>query len=193
MGKEPLEVGVPLRTPVEELKVTPEGRLPDWERVGAGEPVVVTVKEPREPRTKVALLALVMAGAWFTVSVKFCVAADPTPLLAVIVMGKMPAVPAAGVPLKVAVPFPLFVNVRVAGNAPVSPKVGAGTPEATKVYVPAIPTTKGLGLLELGIVGAEDSGCVGPDCPPPPQPARLSPSRAERKRMPGIRPGMRLA
>lgn len=107
-------------------------------------------------------------------------------------IGNVPAVPAAGVPLRVAVPFPLFVNVRTAGNAPVSFNVGAGTPEATNVYVPAIPTTKGLGLLELGIVGAVGSGCAGPDCPPPPQPARPSPSRPERKTMPRIRLGMRL-
>ena len=51
--------------------------------VGAGKPVAVTVKEPAAPTVNAALLALVMAGAWFTVSVKLCVALLPTPLLAV--------------------------------------------------------------------------------------------------------------
>jgi hypothetical protein len=99
-------------------------------------------------------------------------------------------VPAAGVPLKVAVPFPLLVNIRAEGNAPVSLNVGEGMPVATNVYVPAIPTTKGLGLLELGIVAGEVFGCVGPDCPPP-QPARASPKRPDRNRMPGIRQDLR--
>jgi hypothetical protein len=53
------------------VKPTPEGNAPDSDSVGAGKPVAETVKEPREPRTKVALFALVMAGAWFTVRVKF--------------------------------------------------------------------------------------------------------------------------
>jgi hypothetical protein len=149
----------------------------------------VTLNEPGVPTVSVVLFALVMAAAWFTVSMKFCVAAVPTPLLAVIVIGKAPAVPAAGVPLKVAVPFPLFVNDRAAGNAPVSLNVGTGMPDATNVYVPAIPTTKGFGLLELGIVGGEGFDCAGADCPPPPQPARLSPNRPDRNRMPRIRLG----
>jgi len=51
--------------------------------VGVGDLVAVTVNEPAVPTTKVVLLALVIAGAWFTVSVKFCVALVPTPLLAV--------------------------------------------------------------------------------------------------------------
>ena len=50
------------------VKVTPLGRLPDSVITGVGEPVVVTVKLPALPTVKVALLALVIAGA--------CVAAD---------------------------------------------------------------------------------------------------------------------
>ena len=42
--------------------------------VGVGTPVVVTVKLPAVPTVKVVLLALVMAGAWLTVRVKFWVA-----------------------------------------------------------------------------------------------------------------------
>ena len=46
----------------------------------------MTVKEgPLVPTVKVALFALVIAGAWFTVRVKLCVAFGFTPLFAVIV------------------------------------------------------------------------------------------------------------
>jgi hypothetical protein len=45
------------------LNVTPEGSVPDSERVGAGDPVAVNVKEPAAPRIKVVVLPLVMAGA----------------------------------------------------------------------------------------------------------------------------------
>ena len=63
--------GVPLNTPVEELNVTPVGSAPDSLKVGVGEPVAVTVKDPRLPTTKVVAPALVMAAIWLTVSVKF--------------------------------------------------------------------------------------------------------------------------
>jgi hypothetical protein len=69
------------------LKVSPDGRVPDSESVGAGVPVAVIVKEPAVPTVKVALEALVMAAAWFTVSVKLCVASALTPLCAVSVTG----------------------------------------------------------------------------------------------------------
>jgi hypothetical protein len=81
-----LAAGVPLSTPAED-KVTPLGRVPLSLNVGAGKPVAVTVKEPAVPTLNVVLLALVIAGAWFTVKVKFCVALGVTPLLVVIVMG----------------------------------------------------------------------------------------------------------
>jgi hypothetical protein len=51
--------------------------------VGAGEPVAVSVKVPAVPTVNVAVFALVIAGAWFTVNVKFCVAFGATPLAAV--------------------------------------------------------------------------------------------------------------
>ena len=73
--------------PVAAVNVTPEGSAPDSESVGAGEPVAVTVNDPAVPAVKVALGALVIAGAWFTVRVKLCVALAPTPFCAVIVMG----------------------------------------------------------------------------------------------------------
>ena len=60
--------GVPLSTPVVALNVTPLGSVPLSLRVGAGEPVTVTVNEPAVPTVKVALFALVMAGGWLTVT-----------------------------------------------------------------------------------------------------------------------------
>jgi hypothetical protein len=67
----------------------------------------------------------VIAGAWFTVMVKFWVAAGETPLLAVTVPVKTPG--AVGVPL--IAPAPL--KVSPVGNAPlVTLKVDAGDPLA---------------------------------------------------------------
>ncbi len=73
------------------VKLTPEGRVPVSlrARVGPpGYPVAVTVKSGEPPPAgKVTVLALVMAGAWSTTSVKACVAFGETPLEAVIVIG----------------------------------------------------------------------------------------------------------
>ena len=69
------------------MNVTPEGNAPDSDSVGVGVPVAVTLKEPAVATVNVALLTLVMAGPWFTVSVKFCVAAVPMPFCAVKVIG----------------------------------------------------------------------------------------------------------
>jgi hypothetical protein len=81
--------GVPLSVPVPlplSWNVTPLGKAPLSVMLGVGDPVVVTVKEPAVPTWKAVLLALVIAGVCFTVSVKGCVALLPTPLLAVKVM-----------------------------------------------------------------------------------------------------------
>jgi hypothetical protein len=101
----------------------------------------------------VVLAALVIAGAWFTVSVKLWVAVLPTPLLAEIVRAYVPPVPPAGVPLNVAVPFPLFTNVTPPGRAPVSVSEGFGVPVVVTVNVPAEPTVKVV-LPALVIAGA---------------------------------------
>ena len=64
----------------------PLGSAPVSLSVGAGVPVAVTVKLPALPTWKVTLAALVIVGATFAgliVSVKLCVAAGGTPLLAV--------------------------------------------------------------------------------------------------------------
>ncbi len=78
----PDSVAVPLPL---SWKVTPVGKVPDSERLGAGYPEVVTVKLPAVPTVKVVEAAEVIAGAWSTVKVKAWVAFGLTPLLAVTV------------------------------------------------------------------------------------------------------------
>ncbi len=79
---------MPLSSPLA-LKVTPVGRaLPVLLKVNvAGNPEAVSWKLPFVPTVKLVLFALVIAGGWFTVRVKLCIALLPTPLLAVKVSG----------------------------------------------------------------------------------------------------------
>src|SRR5260221_10768700 len=93
IGKVPPAVGVPASVAVPLLllvNVTPAGSAPssviDIDAL-VGTPVVVTVKVPASLIVNVALFALAIAGAWFTLSVKLCVALGAMPLLAVIVIG----------------------------------------------------------------------------------------------------------
>ena len=108
-------------------------------------------KLPAVPATKLVLVALVMAGCSFTVTVKLCVAAVPTLLLAVMVTVLAPPVPATGVPVSTPVsisrPKPL-------GRVPaVTLNLGAGKPVAVTVKAgPAVPTVK-VALAALVMVG----------------------------------------
>ena len=70
---------MPDRTPAL-LSVMPEGNVEGvqpanatLENVAAGVPVAVAVKLPAVPTVKLVELALVIVGAWSTVSVNFCV------------------------------------------------------------------------------------------------------------------------
>jgi hypothetical protein len=137
----PAAAGVPLSVPVPlplSWNVTPLGKAPLSVMLGVGDPVAVTVKEPATPTWKVVLLPLVIAGAWFTVSVKFRVAFGFTPFCAVNVMLNVPAV--AGVPLSLPVPSPLSWNVTPLGKAPLSVMLGVGDPVVVTVKEPATPT-----------------------------------------------------
>ena len=94
IGKLPAAAAVPERVAVPSplsVNVTPEGRLPVSLSEAVGLPVEVTVKVPADPAVKVVLEPLVMAGAALTVRVNDWVASEPTPLLAVMVIGKLPA------------------------------------------------------------------------------------------------------
>jgi hypothetical protein len=88
-----------------------------------------------------------------TVSVKLWLAGVPTPLLAVKVREYVPPVPDAGVPLSVAVPFPLSLNVTPLGSAPDSVSEGVGVPVVVTVKLPAVPTVNVV-LFALVIAGA---------------------------------------
>src|SRR5437764_14962574 len=82
-----------------------------------GVPVVVMVKVPCVPVVKVVLAAMVIAGASATgavsctVNLNVCVALGRVPLPAVMVIWYSPSDPAAGVPLRVAVPVDLPITV----------------------------------------------------------------------------------
>ena len=117
--------------------VTPDGSEPETASAGVGLPVVVTVNVPGLPTVKVVVAALVIVGPALTVSVKFWIAAGLVPV-AVKVSAYVPSVPAAGVPLNVAVPSPLSANVTPVGRAaPVRTMAGAGNPVVVTVNVPA--------------------------------------------------------
>ncbi len=69
--------GVPARVAVPSplsTNVTPVGNAPVSLSAGVGNPVVVTVNVPAVPVVNVVVSALVIAGAWSTVSVKLWVA-----------------------------------------------------------------------------------------------------------------------
>src|SRR5439155_20112397 len=133
--------------------VTPPGSAPVSVSDGIGVPVAVTVKLPAVPTVNVVLLALVIAGAWFTLRVKLWLAGLPMPLLAVIVREYVPPFPGATVPLSVAVPFPLSTNVTPLGSTPVAVSDGVGVPVAVTVKLPAVPAINVV-LLALVIAGA---------------------------------------
>jgi hypothetical protein len=106
--------------------------------------------------SKVTKLADGPAGAGFTVNVNVC-GTPETLLVALKVMIKgLPEV-VVGMPLRVPVPFPLSTNVTPLGSAPVSVNVGLGTPEATTVNVPGVPTVNVVlfPLVNEGATGVE--------------------------------------
>jgi hypothetical protein len=96
---------------------------------------------------------LVIAGPWFTVSVKVCWAAVPMPLLAANVRVYVPLVPAAGDPPSVPVPLALVVNVTPLGSAPDSLSEAVGVPVVVTVNVEDTPIANVV-LFALVIVGA---------------------------------------
>jgi len=142
--------GVPLSRPVDELNVTPAGKVPISLKVGVGNPLAVTVKVPLLPTLKVAALLLVIVGASLTVRTKLWFALGLTPFVAVKVKSYVPPAPAKGVPLKTPVDE---LNEMPFGNVPVSASVGAGDPFAVTIKYEFIPTVN-VALSALVIVGA---------------------------------------
>ncbi len=81
---------------------------------------MVTVNVPGAPIGKVVAAALVIAGAWVTVSVKVCVAGVAVPPLSAVNVSGYAAAGAGGRACRRAspVPSPLSVKVTPAGSAP---------------------------------------------------------------------------
>jgi hypothetical protein len=97
------------------VKLSPAGSDPVSVSVGTGEPLVLTVKVYVVPTVAMLVAALLIAGAWLTVSTNDCVAKPPGVLAVMLIVNTPPLV---GVPLMVAVPLPLFVNVVPPGRVP---------------------------------------------------------------------------
>lgn len=110
-----------------------------------------------DPSANIAELADVTAGACSTVRVNDWLASGFTPLLAPMVTGNEPPVPAPGVPDNVAVPLPLSTKLMPAGNVPVSEIAGVGLPVVVTSNVPADPAVK---VVELADVMAGNASTI---------------------------------
>jgi hypothetical protein len=77
-------------------------------------------------------------------------------LLAVRPNAYVPLLPEAGVPLSVAVPFPLSRKVTPLGRAPLSVKAGVGVPVVVTMKDPADPTVNDVLLALLKETDPED-------------------------------------
>src|SRR5437879_3466176 len=108
------------------------GSAPVSVRVGVGVPVVVTVNVPAVPTTNVALLALVIAGAWLTVMLSAFVfdwgPVEPT-LESVTFTVKLDVPTVVGIP----VIAPALLKFRPAGREPVNVNVSPVGPPAPGV------------------------------------------------------------
>ena len=166
IGKVPVIVGVPLRTPVAVLNATPLGSVPLSEKeFGAGVPVAVTVKVPSVPTVNVVLFELVIVIGATTVSVKDCVALGTTPFCALIVTGYAPTAPATGVPLSTPV---IGFNPTPPGSVPEIEYVGAGDPVAVIVKELAAPYVNAVeaALVIDGAIGETVLRVVDPQIEP---------------------------
>ena len=107
-----------------------------------------------EPAPESSVLLTTNVGGGFTVSVKFCCAAKPTPLLALIANWNVLLVVLTGaIPASVAVPSPLSVSVTPLGNGgPPRLKLGTGYALLVTVNVPYAPAVNVV-LFALVITG----------------------------------------
>jgi len=121
-------VGVPLRLAVPfrlSVKLIPPGKVPVKLNVGEGYPLLVKANDPGVPTKNVVLFELVIAGPSPMDKVRVWVASGFTPFDPVRETAYIPPSPATGVPLRVAVPSPLSIRVRLAGRAGLLEKVTA--------------------------------------------------------------------
>ena len=134
-GVVPVAVGVPARVAV------PLFSVPVHPSEGAGNPVVVTVKENALATITESEAALVMAGAELTSMIRVWVATGSIPLVAEMVTVVAPV--AVGVPEIRSVPGvePAPMD-RPGGRVPVSTRVGVGPPLVVTATDPATPRLK---------------------------------------------------
>lgn len=118
--------------------VSPAGRAPCSLMTGVGLPEAMITKLLTVPASKVAVVGLVTAGAWVTLTMRCWVTVRP--FLAVMVSEKSPGW--VGVPAIVAVPLPLAWKVSPTGRAPCSLTVGVGVPVAVTAKLLAVPVAK---------------------------------------------------
>jgi hypothetical protein len=120
--------------------------------VGPPESVIAT-PEIHGPITCPEIVQFVVQITAVTLKVKDCVAFEPMPLLAVMVMGVTDG--PVGVPLIVAVPSVLSTNVIGLGSVPeVTLNAGFGFPVVVTVKLPFTPCVN-VTLLALVMTGAE--------------------------------------
>ena len=140
----PAAVGVPASVAVPSpwsVNVSPGGTTPLTVSSGTGSPVVVSVKLPLVPATKLALAALVKAGFSWTTTLRVWVASGSTLLSASRLTVTEPGSP-VGVPEIVAVPSPSSTSDSPSGSAPERLMVDAGKPSVVTVKESASPRTK---------------------------------------------------
>ena len=139
--------GVPVSVPVPlplSWKDAQAGRLAAFS-IGNGKPVVATVNDRGTPTAMLALAALVKTAFWSMVIVTACVVRELAPLLAVMTYCAVPPVPAAGVPVMVAMPVPLSVNTSPEGSFGLIVNVVLlGVPAVVEIWMGAVivPTAK---------------------------------------------------
>ena len=119
--------------------------------VGPPESAMAT-PELTGPATLPEIVQFVVQLAAVADRVNDCVGFVPMPLLAVMVIVVTDA--PGGVPLIVAVPFPLSTKVIGLGKVPVKDSAGVGLPVVVTVKLPFTPTVNVV-LLALVIVGCE--------------------------------------
>jgi hypothetical protein len=111
---------------------------------------VTTTFCPAKEGSGKSLLIVVVVLAFCTIRVKAW-SFDPEVLLALMVIGYVPTVPVAGVPLKT----PAVLRVTPVGSVPVvTVNVGTGEPVAITLKLPAMPAVKVV-VFRLVIMGAE--------------------------------------
>ena len=145
--KLPGVVRVPVSIPVPGARLKPGGRLVIYDQVGTGAPSAINIKLYTSSTSPPWALYTVITGGAVEPKV-IGLKSEPPILVAWIVKLKSP------VPVKVPDSTPVIeLRCNPWGNVPVYDQVGAGTPDATKVWLKAAPSVAG-GNVNGAITGA---------------------------------------